>query len=187
MMGTTEGRSATSDRIAAWVRAGAGALLLAAWVSSAAAAVPGAGNKDPHPLKPPDISSPRATLHTFLAEVRAATDAYHTGDLELMRSHSDRAFQALSLEFPPTEAGFLQAVETSLYLLEVLIRVDPEHLDQALCAWNAQFAAADEGLAIDGKTLCNAIDGEGRQTHVLGVVGHQTRRCHTQKKSAPCP
>ena len=40
---------------------------------------------------------------------------------------------------------------------EVLIRVDPDRLDQALRAWNAQFAAEDEGLAIDGKTLCNAI------------------------------
>jgi hypothetical protein len=78
-------------------------------------------------------------------------------------------------------------VPSTTVIREVLIRVDPEHLDQALRAWNAQFAAADEGLAIDGKTLCNAIDGEGRQTHVLGVVGHQTRRCHTQKKSAPCP
>ncbi len=124
MVGRTEGRSASSDRIAAWVRAGAGALLLAAWVSWAAAAVPDAVNPDPHPLKPPDISSPHATLHTFLAEVRAAVDAYYTADLELMRSRAERAFQALSVEFPATEAGFLQAVETSLYLLEVLIRVE---------------------------------------------------------------
>ncbi len=123
-VGTNEGRRASSDRIAAWVRAGVGALLLTAWVSSAAAAVPDTGNPDPHPLKPPDISSPRATLHTFLAEVRAAVDAYSTADLELMRSRADRAFQALAAEFPATEAGFLQAVETSLYLLEVLIRVE---------------------------------------------------------------
>jgi hypothetical protein len=35
--------------------------------------------------------------------------------------------------------------------------------------------------------MCNAIDAEGRQTHILGVVGHQTQICHTKKKSAPCP
>ena len=52
---------------------------------------------------------------------------------------------------------------------------------------NAQHAAADEGLAIDGKTLCHAIDDDGRQTHVLGVVGHQSQTCYTQKKSVPCP
>lgn len=67
---------------------------------------------------------------------------------------------------------------------ETLIRVDPDALDQALQAWNAQFAQDDEGLAIDGKTMRNAIDDEGRQTHILGVVGHQSGCCYTQKKSA---
>ena len=69
---------------------------------------------------------------------------------------------------------------------ETLIRVDPEQLDLALQGWNEQFAEEDEGLAIDGKTLCNAIDEAGRQTHILGVVGHQTGRCHTKKKLALC-
>lgn len=69
---------------------------------------------------------------------------------------------------------------------ETLIRVDPDALDQALQAWNAQFAQDDEGLAIDGKTMRNAIDDEGRQTHILSVVGHQSGRCLTQKKSALC-
>ena len=70
---------------------------------------------------------------------------------------------------------------------EVLIRVDPQALDQALGAWNAQFGRDDEGLAIDGKTLCNAIDEDGRQTHILSMVGHQSEVCYTQKKSALCP
>ncbi len=70
---------------------------------------------------------------------------------------------------------------------DVLTRVDPAWLDRALQGWNAQFAAADEGLAIDGKTMCNAIDEAGRQTHILGVVGHQSRTCYTQKKSPLCP
>ena len=70
---------------------------------------------------------------------------------------------------------------------DVLTRVDPDALDAALQGWNAQMAAADEGLAIDGKTMCNAIDADGRQTHILGVVGHQTQACHTQKKSPRCP
>lgn len=79
------------------------------------------------------------------------------------------------------------AVPSRTVIREVLTRVDPEALDRALQAWNVHAAATDEGLAIDGKTLCNAIDGEGRQSHMLGVVGHQSQTCHTQKKSAPCP
>ena len=78
-------------------------------------------------------------------------------------------------------------VPSRTVIREVLTRVDPEHLDRALQAWNACYANTDEALAIDGKTLCNAIDDEGRQTHILGVVGHQTQICYTQKKSAPCP
>ena len=35
---------------------------------------------------------------------------------------------------------------------EVLTRVDPASLDLALQGWNRQFAAIEEGLAIDGKT-----------------------------------
>jgi len=70
---------------------------------------------------------------------------------------------------------------------EVLISVDPAALDRALQGWNAQMAQTDEGLAIDGKTMCNAIDAQGRQTHILGVVGHRTQTCYTQKKSPHCP
>ena len=70
---------------------------------------------------------------------------------------------------------------------ETIIRIDPDELDLALQGWNEQFAEEDEGLAIDGKTMCNAIDEEDRQTHVLGVVGHQTGRCYTKKKVGALP
>ena len=70
---------------------------------------------------------------------------------------------------------------------DVLIRVDPGFLDRALQGWNAQYGALDEGLAIDGKTMCNAIDDAGRQTHILSVVGHRTKTCYTQKKSPLYP
>ncbi len=69
---------------------------------------------------------------------------------------------------------------------ETLISVNPDELDRALQGWNAQFAEEDEGLAIDGKTMRSAIDEEGRQTHIMGVVGHQTGLCHTKKKSELC-
>jgi hypothetical protein len=34
--------------------------------------------------------------------------------------------------------------------------------------------------------MCNAIDDQGHQTHVLSVVGHQSKNCYTQKKLGPC-
>jgi len=34
--------------------------------------------------------------------------------------------------------------------------------------------------------MCNAIDEAARQTHIPGVVGHQSGTCHTQKKSRLC-
>ncbi len=63
-----------------------------------------------------------------------------------------------------------------------LVRVDPEQLDRALNAWNVQYACLDESLAIDGKTMCNAIDEKGRQTHIMSAIGHESGRCYTQKK-----
>jgi hypothetical protein len=78
------------------------------------------------------------------------------------------------------------SVPSESILRDVLIRVDPVELDQAFQHWNAQFGVVDESLAIDGKTLCNALDEAGRQTHIMSVVGHQSKQCYTQKKWAPC-
>ncbi|MCP9456806.1 MAG: DUF4338 domain-containing protein [Nitrospira sp.] len=69
---------------------------------------------------------------------------------------------------------------------DVLIRVNPADLDQALQRWNQTYAQEDESLALDGKTMCNAIDDQGHQTHVLSLVGHQSKICYTQKKWGPC-
>jgi hypothetical protein len=65
--------------------------------------------------------------------------------------------------------------------------VDPVQLDRALQRWNETYAGQDQSLAIDGKTICNALDEDGRQTHILSVVGYQTQSCYTQKKLALCP
>jgi hypothetical protein len=77
-------------------------------------------------------------------------------------------------------------VPSESIIRNVLIRVDPVDLDRALQRWNETYAQEDESLAIDGKTLCNAIDDQGRRTHVLSVVGHQSKNCYAQKKWAPC-
>jgi len=78
-------------------------------------------------------------------------------------------------------------VPSESIIRNVLIRVEPAHLDRALRRWNEVYAREDESLAIDGKTMCNALDEKGQQTHVMSVVGHQTKVCYTQKKWVPCP
>ena len=65
---------------------------------------------------------------------------------------------------------------------DVLIRVDPVHLDRALQRWNQAYGQQDESLAIDGKTMCNAIDDQGYQTHIMSAIGHQSKACYSQKK-----
>lgn len=78
-------------------------------------------------------------------------------------------------------------VPSESIIRDVLIRVDPVLLDRALQQWNAAFGEEDQSLAIDGKTMCNAINEQGQQTHIMSAVGHETALCYTQKKSAPCP
>ena len=72
-------------------------------------------------------------------------------------------------------------VPSRTVIRNALIAVNPEQLDQALTAWNAQYGTQDESLAIDGKTMCNAIDENNQQTHIMSAVGHQSGRCYTQK------
>ena len=79
-----------------------------------------------------------------------------------------------------------RVVPSEYVIRDILIRIDPGHLDQALKQWNEVYGEKDESLAIDGKTMCNAIDEEGRQTHIMSVVGHESAACYTQKKSVLC-
>ena len=78
-------------------------------------------------------------------------------------------------------------VPSESIIRNVLIRVDPAVLDGALQKWNAAFAPQDKCIAVDGKTMCNAIDDKGHQTHIMSAVGHKSAICYTQKKSVRCP
>ena len=80
-----------------------------------------------------------------------------------------------------------RSVPSQYVIRDVLIRVDPVELDGALQCWNEVYGEEDESLAIDGKTMCNAIDEEGHQTHIMSVVGHRTTTCYTQKKVGALP
>lgn len=81
-----------------------------------------------------------------------------------------------------TPEGYI--VPSESIIRDVLTRIDSDSLDQALRLWNAVHGDHDSCLVIDGKTMCNAIDKGSRQIHIMSVVGHDTKICYTQKKSA---
>ena len=73
-------------------------------------------------------------------------------------------------------------VPSEFVIRDCLVRIDPGVLDQALNAWNQAWGGTDSALAMDGKTMKNAVDETGRQTHIMSVVGHESTICHAQKK-----
>ena len=110
-----------------------------------------------------------------------------------MRGYKDISIWAQSLgqkarsRFRCRKRNGIYEVPSLTVIRNALIGVDPKQLDQALNAWNAQYGQIDESLAIDGKTMCHAIDEQANQTHIMSAIGHQSGQCYTQKKSAPCP
>ena len=78
-------------------------------------------------------------------------------------------------------------VPSEFVIRDCLVRIEPDALDRALNAWNQAWGKHDKALAMDGKTMKNAIDDAGRQAHIMSVIGHESNLCHTQKKWAPCP
>ena len=78
-------------------------------------------------------------------------------------------------------------VPSEFVIRDCMIRIEPDALDRALNDWNKAWGMHDEALALDGKTMKNALDEAGQQTHIMSVVGHASKTCHAQKKWAPCP
>ena len=65
----------------------------------------------------------------------------------------------------------------------VVIRVDPGQLDEALRKWHEAHGGDDGALAIDGKTLKGAIDEDGLRAHIMSAVGHDTTATVAQKSA----
>lgn len=73
----------------------------------------------------------------------------------------------------------------SVYVIrECLIRIDPDVFDNALTSWQQAWGQTveNEAIAIDGKTMKNATDEDGKQTHIISAVGHDSMSCYAQKK-----
>lgn len=75
-------------------------------------------------------------------------------------------------------------VPSESIIRDCIIRVPPDTLDKAINAWKKIEENDDSALAIDGKTMKNAIDTDGKQTHIMSVIGHDSNHCYTQKKLA---
>jgi hypothetical protein len=128
----------------------------------------------------------RHSLATVLAIAAAATLCGMRG-YKAIAEWADDLGQKARARFRCRYRNRRYEVPSESIIRDVLIRVDPAHLDHALQCWNTTHGEQDESLAIDGKTMCNAIDEHGHQTHILSAVGHQTGTCYTQKKSLPWP
>lgn len=109
-----------------------------------------AGDKEPHPLSPPDTSSPRTTLTSLLENSRAAFKlatqvraSFLSSDRSRLsldeialaqkaRAHLDRAIRCLDLSKIPKAFLSRRAPEAAILLTEVLDRVDIPPLDERL-------------------------------------------------------
>ena len=73
-------------------------------------------------------------------------------------------------------------VPSEFVIRDCLVRIEPEALDQAINIWTQTWKKDESALAIDGKTMKNAVANDGGQTHIMSVIGHDSNLCHTQKK-----
>lgn len=73
-------------------------------------------------------------------------------------------------------------IPSQFVIRDILVRVDPTEVDRSLQNWNEDQGLTDICLAFDGKTMKNAIDENGRQTHIVSIVGHESKSTYTQKK-----
>ena len=79
------------------------------------------------------------------------------------------------------------SVPSEFVIRDCLVRIEPGALDRALTAWNKAWGAQDEALAIDGKTMKNALDEAGRQTHIMSAVGHDSKICVDRGRNTGYP
>ncbi len=139
-----------------------------------------------------DIADPRARsgrrhrLSAVLSIAAAATLCGMTGYKAIAGWAQDLGDKARArLGCRRVEGRYV--VPSESIIRNVLIRVDPAVLDRALQQWNEAFAPKEKNIAVDGKTMCNAKDDKGHQTHIMSAVGHKSVICYTQKKLVLCP
>ncbi len=123
----------------------------------------------------------RHTLSSVLALATAATLCGMRGYKAMSEWVNDLSPQVL-IRFRVRRRGGVPQRPSRSTLRDVLTRVDPAQLDQALRRWHEAHGGEDAALSIDGKTLRGAIAADGSQAHVMSVVGHDSKATYAQKK-----
>lgn len=77
------------------------------------------------------------------------------------------------------ELGYFRTPPCANAFRNLLMRVDPTALEQAVRQWVRQLLPppdADklEAVALDGKSLCGVLDAHGRTLHLLSLLDQQT-------------
>lgn len=113
-----------------------------------------------HPLAPPDTSSPRATLSTFLDEMNKAVSVFKNGDRNEARALLGRAGRCLNLGAEPPAIRNVLGFYAALYLKETLDRIDIPPFDeipdakavetQKLSSWTLPFTEITIAAVKDG-------------------------------------
>ena len=87
-------------------------------------AAPALTQVEPFPLAPPDTSSPRATIESFMVNSARGTEAFRRGDIaEEILPWFERANRCLDLSEVSPDRVLVVSTETGLLLYEVLNRV----------------------------------------------------------------
>ena len=135
-------------------------------------------------MKVPDPRRAKGTRHRISTVLSIAAGAILCGEksYESMSEWADNLSQKARERFRCRYDKGRYVIPSLSIIRDVLVRVEPDELEIAFQRWNEAYAQDDESLAIDGKVMCNAIDGEGRQTQIMSAVGHQSGICYAQKK-----
>jgi MscS family membrane protein len=116
-----------------------------------------------HPLAPPDTSSPRATLKTFLDNMNDAVKAYKEGQRDNARHLAERAARCLNLEKQPPALRYVLGFYATLYLKETLDRIDLPPYDEIpdakavrtekISVWTIPFTEITIAVVKDGSPV----------------------------------
>jgi MscS family membrane protein len=109
-----------------------------------------------HPLEPIDISSPRATLESFIQSSHKAASAYMAGDFQEAEVYVKRLLQCLNLDEELPDLREAIGFESMLYLAEILHRIEippydgiPDQKavrDQKITSWTIPYTPITIGL-----------------------------------------
>jgi MscS family membrane protein len=134
------------------------ALALCALVSGLSAGI-GYADDALFPLEPVDVSSPRATLESFVQDNRKAATAYMSGNLREAKFYVKRLSRCLNLDKELPDLRQAIGFESILYLAEVLHRIEmppftdiPDQQavqDQKITSWTIPHTPITIGLVKD--------------------------------------